>query len=351
MDEGALLRAMLDFHTPSGAEAPLVEYLVEELRALGFSTGRDAVGNLHAALGEGGPRIALVGHLDTVPGHLPVGEDSEAIWGRGAVDAKGALSALAFSALDALDRGFEGRLEVVGTVGEEADFRGSRYLSRSRPPDAAVVGEPSGWDALVLGYKGYVGGTFTVEAEASHPTSPRPSALDGALDFTQAFRQHFPRPPLKGDFGVTSGRILRVEGEGHGGRERVRVDFSVRPPPGADPRRLEDLLGTLGGGGRLETSPAVPGVVVPKDSPWVAALLSAIRLEGGRPSLKLRTGTSDMNVLASSWRIPMVTYGPGDSRLDHGPEERMGREELAKGRRVLGTALLSLPQRLHTFRR
>jgi LysW-gamma-L-lysine carboxypeptidase len=41
------------------------------------------------------------------------------------------------------------------------------------------------------------------------------------------------------------------------------------------------------------------------------------------PAFLKKTGTSDMNILASRIRIPMVAYGPGDSRLDHTTEEQV----------------------------
>jgi LysW-gamma-L-lysine carboxypeptidase len=41
------------------------------------------------------------------------------------------------------------------------------------------------------------------------------------------------------------------------------------------------------------------------------------------PAFLKKTGTSDMNLLASRIRIPMVAYGPGDSKLDHTTEEQV----------------------------
>ena len=41
----------------------------------------------------------------------------------------------------------------------------------------------------------------------------------------------------------------------------------------------------------------------------------------------LPTGTADMNVYANAWDCPMVTYGPGDSDLDHAPNEHIVLEE------------------------
>jgi LysW-gamma-L-lysine carboxypeptidase len=75
-------------------------------------------------------------------------------------------------------------------------------------------------------------------------------------------------------------------------------------------------------------------------SPLVQAFLRSIRREGGEPGFVVKTGTSDMNVVAPSWpATPVVAYGPGDSSLDHTPEERIELEEYLRAVRVLGLTL------------
>ena len=46
-----------------------------------------------------------------------------------------------------------------------------------------------------------------------------------------------------------------------------------------------------------------------------------------QPGFVLKTGTSDMNVVAPVWRCPIVAYGPGDSALDHTPHEHLSLDE------------------------
>jgi LysW-gamma-L-lysine carboxypeptidase len=71
----------------------------------------------------------------------------------------------------------------------------------------------------------------------------------------------------------------------------------------------------------------------------VRALLRAIRAGGGTPGFKLKTGTCDMNVLGPVWRCSMVAYGPGDSALDHTPNERIDIGELLRAVEVLAQGL------------
>ncbi|MCC6168883.1 MAG: M20/M25/M40 family metallo-hydrolase, partial [Caldilineaceae bacterium] len=95
----ALLRGLVAIPSLSRQEAAAAAWLVEQMQALGFGRAYvDAAGN---AVGELGPAdaaqvVALLGHIDTVPGDIPVRiaptEHGEALYGRGAVDAKGPLA-------------------------------------------------------------------------------------------------------------------------------------------------------------------------------------------------------------------------------------------------------------------
>ncbi|MER3469523.1 MAG: acetyl-lysine deacetylase, partial [Thermoflexus sp.] len=57
------------------------------------------------------------------------------------------------------------------------------------------------------------------------------------------------------------------------------------------------------------------------------------------PRFRLKSGTSDMNVVGPAWRCPIAAYGPGDARLDHTPEEHIQLKEYLAGVRVLARAL------------
>lgn len=76
-----------------------------------------------------------------------------------------------------------------------------------------------------------------------------------------------------------------------------------------------------------------------KNTPLARALLAGIRREGGKPGYLLKTGTSDMNVVGPAWGCPIAAYGPGDSSLDHTPEEHIELEEYLRAIRVLEGAL------------
>src|SRR4029079_13958715 len=103
-----------------GQEGQVAHFLAEQMRALGLHGYVDGAGNAVGEAGEG-PPIVLLGHIDTVPGIVPVRIVDGKLYGRGSVDAKGPFAAFVAAAARLLGRGqLSGRLVLVGAVEEEA---------------------------------------------------------------------------------------------------------------------------------------------------------------------------------------------------------------------------------------
>ncbi len=75
---------------------------------------------------------------------------------------------------------------------------------------------------------------------------------------------------------------------------------------------------------------AIPAWGCEKNTPLVRAFLSGIRSQGGEPRFVYKTGTADLNIVAPVWKCPAVVYGPGDSALDHTPNEHIDFGGLSK---------------------
>jgi LysW-gamma-L-lysine carboxypeptidase len=326
----------------------LVDRLARELDGHVDAVGRDDAGNLHARRGRGPRTVLFLGHVDTVPGDVPVEDDGEVLRGRGTVDAKGPLCA-ALAAASELDAAACERLSVhvVGAVGEEAPGSvGARHLLATvPPPDLLVVCEPSGWDAVTLGYKGSLRLEASCERAGGHSAGPEPSAADRLVAALARLRQAVAdaEPTGGGAFDALQATVLRLWHEHDGLHERARASVGLRLPPSWPPERARELLDALPWEGierrELEAVPAVRG---PRDGPLARAFRVALRRHGARPRTLVKTGTSDWNVVAEAWPVPALAYGPGDAALDHAPDERIRWDHYERGVAVIGAALAQL---------
>jgi len=347
MDDVALLEKLLTIPSPSGEEDRVAEYLVEQMTNLGFRAHRDEAGNAVGMLGdpEAKREVVLLGHMDTVPGLIPVRRHGNRLYGRGAVDAKGPLTAFVLAAARVAPRLNSTRLVVIGAVEEETHGRGARHLARTmQPPDCVIIGEPSHWEGITLGYKGMLTVDYRLVQPGGHSAGERPGPAEKAVGFWnrlmtyseeinhgQSGRFHTLDPAL---------RDFRTFNEGLD--DGAEMNIVVRLPPGLDVADLKQKMQSWCNGARLSFPGSDPPFRSEKNTPPVRALLRAIRAEGGRPRFKLKTGTSDMNVVGPAWGCPIVAYGPGDSSLDHTPDEHIDVREFRRGINVLAHALETL---------
>jgi LysW-gamma-L-lysine carboxypeptidase len=120
------------------------------------------------------------------------------------------------------------------------------------------------------------------------------------------------------------------------------ADLSVRTPPGFDVEALVRGLRDRLPAGSLEVLNSVTACRADRSNPAVRALVSGIRRLHAQPRMVVKTATSDMNTLAEVWDIPMATYGPGDSRLDHADTEHIVLSDYLRGIDVLSIAISEL---------
>ena len=84
---------------------------------------------------------------------------------------------------------------------------------------------------------------------------------------------------------------------------------------------------------------------VAANSLLVRSVSYAIRKVMNKQATLLRkTGTGDMNILGRAINIPIVTYGPGDSRLDHTKDEHIDINEYLAGIEVYKETILKLSE-------
>ena len=344
MDETTLLLNMLSKFSPTGKTKELAGYLVEVSRGLGFTSRIDGNGNFLAKKGQGEPTVLLLGHMDTVEGEVPVKKKGTVIFGRGAVDAKGPLCAMILAASGARIK--KGSVIVAGTCDEEGASLGAQALTLSLSPDYVIVGEPSGWNGITLGYKGCAKLIYTVSSQNRHIAGKGKTACDQALDFYNLLIQRCGSGGEKKEgepnFDSLSASIVSISTSQEDGTIKCSMKIDLRTPPGYKEKELHGMLNGIKGEGEAVISGFVPNVAFPKNTPLARAFVKSIRGRGGKPVFKRKTGTSDMNVVAQQWDVPMVTYGPGDSKYDHTPMEQIDIRELRKGIEVLTAVIEQL---------
>lgn len=346
-----LLRAMVRTPSVSGDEAALAALLVGAMRRAGLNAAVDDAGNAVGAT-SGDPLrsepdkadIVLLGHMDTVPGVVLVREEDGRLFGRGAVDAKGPLAAFVATAARAeMPEGV--RLVVIGAVEEETPTsRGARAARDRYAPAACIIGEPSGGDGVTIGYKGRLVVRYALERSSAHTAGPAPSAADEAFGWWQAVLEGCRAlcPADASPFESLQANIRSLATNHNGLADRVEIVAGFRLPPGVEPGSVEGICTRCAREGIVEFVGRERAVVADRGSSVVRALSAGVRSLGLRPRLLLKTGTSDMNVVAPVWRCPIAAYGPGDSSLDHTPNEHIEIDAIVRSIRVLSHALPAL---------
>lgn len=336
-------------YSPSGQESAVADLLAAEMTRRGMNGSVDGVGNAVGEIGQGRPHIVMLGHIDTVPGVIAVEERDGDMYGRGAVDAKGpfvsfvcAASRLAAAPL------LPGRITLVGAVEEEAvTSKGARHILDLYDPDYVIIGEPSGWDAVTLGYKGRLVIHYALARPMSHTATRELVPAEEAVVFWQRVQEYArswneEHAVTSGQWGAVDPSLRHIASGDDPFSLTVEARMALRLPIGLPPSAAVAAISAFAGAATVTFSGAETAHKSDKANPLVRGFLSAIRADGGEPRFKVKTGTSDMNVVAARWRCPIVAYGPGDSSLDHTPQERLSLAEFARAVGVLEGVLRSL---------
>ena len=190
----ALAKALIDCNSVTPARGAVFDVVEAALTRLGFAVDRFVAGdvpegpveNLLAVRGTGGPHLAFAGHLDVVPpGEGWTGSAFEAsirgglLYGRGAVDMKGAVAAFIAACAEP---SADGTLSLIITGDEEGPaLHGTRALiermaKRGVRPDLCLVGEPTSaqrlGDTIKIGRRGSVNIWIEVRGRQGHVAYP-----------------------------------------------------------------------------------------------------------------------------------------------------------------------------------
>jgi len=332
-----LVEELVRIPSVSREEGACAEHLAAFFEAHDREVWIDDVGNVRAPADDG---VLLTSHIDTVPGDIPVRvEENEAgeavLLGRGSVDAKGCLASMAVAAVRT-------GASYAGVVGEEVDSTGGRHLveTRDSAPDAVINGEPSGWEGITLGYRGLLGGTYVATSESGHSSRPDNNAIQDAMDWWWAVDAEFSHDEWVPVFERVTCKPVGFDGgpSADGLSVEATLDVQLRVPPEYTVDEIREIADGHLENGTVHWDDRVEPVMQSNRTPVARSFRAAIRANEGEPTMLRKTGTSDMNVYAIHWDCPMVTYGPGDSDLDHAPNEHLRLPEYDRAIAVLEQA-------------
>ena len=339
-----LLHDLVAIPSPSCNEAGAVAFLVDWMRGSGYDKAFvDEVGNAVGIIGSGSRELVLLGHIDTFAGFPPVRCQGRTLYGRGAVDAKGPLCTFAVAARQAnLEEDL--RVIVIGAVEEEAaTSRGARHALRQYQPDYCVIGEPSHWDRITLGYKGRLLLDWRWEGGLSHSAGDAPSPAERALTYWQEVlaQSNSYNKDIDSIFARLDASLRDINTWQDGVNGIAEMTVGLRLPPGLDPESLAQQFPAKDNASIIARG-AERAYTCDRNSELSRVFRRAIRAYGGVPRFLYKTGTSDMNVVGPRWECPMLAYGPGDSALDHTPHEHIDLDEYRQAIDVLTKVLETL---------
>ena len=351
---------------PEFLEGRMTNWLTDFFERLGVPWQRMEVvpgrANVVARLDRPGSSVTILydAHQDTVPvdgmtiaPFEPVSRDGR-IYGRGACDVKGGMAAMlsAFARLVRERPAKSANVVMSCTCDEESTALGIGELVQhwtdpsrrgsfiDRPPDAAVIAEPTGLD-VVVAHKGATRWKLRTHGRACHSSDPTQGVnaiyrMGRVLECLEEFALLLPTQisphPLCGPPTFSVGRI-------EGGisvntvPDECTIEIDRRVIPG---ETTSDAVGPVTEflRGRLDfevemlppwiRAPALPDGA---NLPWADRLLSQVRAVAGRgEKVGVQYGTHASRTAAAG--VPSVVFGPGSIAQAHTKDEWIDIQQL-----------------------
>jgi len=197
-----LTKTLVNLESVTGHEKSCCEFLSGYLQNHGFQVELQPVtegrSNVFARLGK--PDVVLSTHMDTVPPHIPAGEDDEFLYGRGSCDAKGILASQVIAALELKASGLE-NFGLLYLVGEETLSDGALKANTTPAGSKFIInGEPTE-NKLAIGTKGNLRVDIRASGKTAHSAYPElgESAIEKLLDVLADMRKvPLPEDPVMG---------------------------------------------------------------------------------------------------------------------------------------------------------
>jgi succinyl-diaminopimelate desuccinylase len=367
-DPTALARDLLRCPSVTPTEGGALGLIEGVLKPAGFAVhrvtfaepGTAPVENLYARIGDAAPHFVFAGHTDVVPPgeeakwtHPPFAGEIAAgtLYGRGAVDMKGAVACMLAATLDHLAArggkpkgsisflitGDEESIAVNGTVKLIAWAR-----ERGESFDHCILGEPSNaatvGDTIKIGRRGSLNGTLVVTGKQGHVAYPEraDNPVRGLVTLMSALMAT-PLDHGSAQFGASNLEFTSIDignpvvnlipGE-------ARARFNIRFNDHHSQPSLKMLIERRAAAAahervrwHIEWEPSNADSFVTKPGPFVDLVCGAIKgVTGEEPELSTTGGTSDARFIKDY--CPVLEFGLVGQTM-HQVDERTAVADLA----------------------
>lgn len=327
-----LTRTICDVPSVSDEETPLADAIFDAISALAhLEVYRDG-DTIVARTNLGRPqRVAIAGHIDTVPinANVPTRDiaiDGEPfLWGRGTVDMKAGVAVQLKLAHDLV----EPRVDITWMWYDheevDADLNGLTRLARTRPDlfkaDFAILGEPSNGE-VEGGCNGNLRALVRTHGVRAHSARAwiGENAIHKASPILDRLAIYAPRTVLVDGLEYREGmNAVRISGGVAGNviPDLCEVEVNYRFAPSRDAAGAEAHVRELFEGFEVEVVDIAVGARPGLDAALAQEFVAAV---GG--TAKPKYGWTDV-ARFSAMGVPAVNYGPGDPHLAHHDEERV----------------------------
>lgn len=291
------------------------------------------------------PRVALVGHLDTVPpaNQQQLGVRGDLLFGCGASDMKAGVAVM----MEALERWESFDCDLVGLFydreeGPYADNGLDPLLDDLGPVDFAVVFEPTN-NEIHAGCVGSLQARAHFQGQRAHSARPwqGQNAVYLAIPLLERLRGLERRAVFSQGlefFEVTSATQASAQGPTNAVPEVFTVNLNSRFAPGKSAEQaIRELESLVAGEARLEIYDVAPSGAVRLENSRLQSWI-------GQQQLKVSPKQAWTDVARLDARgIPAFNFGPGDPAQAHQAEEHVSLAAIEENLRLLQALLKQTP--------
>lgn len=339
---------------PPGREQDVAKVLQDHLESYGIScksVGPSTRPNLIFSThdGEKGP-LVMHGHMDTVPiGPLenwdydPFASEivNGRLYGRGACDMKGPISALAETMILYAEGKYKTPLLMLATSDEESGCSGAENVAESGILEGVQYGvcaEPTSLNVLV-GEKGMLWSKIIAKGKAAHGSRPNEgvNAIELCMKAIPILTEQEYQYEVEELLGKPTMNLGRISGgtKVNVVPEYCEAQIDMRLVKGQTPEGILETMNARLDTAKLSDSINVeymmgkPAILTPIDSQIVKIVIQSVeRVTGNEVQIGTATYGTDCSVLQPKIGILNVVCGPGSIEQAHQPNEYISIKQL-----------------------